>query len=239
MPNTSLERLAADEEVQRRAKEKLTQCQERVAFLQDEIHTPWIDKWARLHKLLDRRSPDPEAGQVLIDLGEELSARGERKRLQRSIKAAEARKTQEGRNDAYLGRLLLAAGADGADAGTIGHQLNAWPHNLRDAGLRLFEVFQRPEPPTEPQSNTESTTARNEPTNAASKSPSGQPDSKTDNRKKIQPDNEDVSQLCRLLKKRLPKGDQQIQIALEFTRQNREKAESLLRQARRFRHLWQ
>jgi hypothetical protein len=67
---------------------------------------------------------------------------------------------------------------------------------------------------------------------------SGQADRETDNSKKILPDNPDVTDLCKLLSRDLPKRKSQIEIALEFTRDNREKAENLLRQARRFRHLW-
>jgi len=68
---------------------------------------------------------------------------------------------------------------------------------------------------------------------------SGQADNKTDKGKKTLPDNGDVSELCRLLKKGISKGEKQIDIALQFTRDNRKKATNLLRQARRYRHLWQ
>ena len=70
----------------------------------------------------------------------------------------------------------------------------------------------------------------------------GRPDNRTANRttgKKTQPDTADVRDLCHLLKKGLPSGKSQIEIALEFTGKKKKKAESLLRQARRFRHLWQ
>ncbi len=53
------------------------------------------------------------------------------------------------------------------------------------------------------------------------------------------PDSADVRDLCRLLQKNLPTGRKQIEIALEFTGNDNKKAKSLLRQARRFRHLWQ
>ena len=66
-----------------------------------------------------------------------------------------------------------------------------------------------------------------------------EPDSKPDNGKKSLPDSADVRDLCRLLQKGLPTGHTQIEIAREFTGKDNGKAESLLRQARRFRHLWQ
>lgn len=53
------------------------------------------------------------------------------------------------------------------------------------------------------------------------------------------PDSPDVADLCRRLQKAAPlKRGQAIEIAREFTRGNNTKAENLLRQARRFRHLW-
>lgn len=68
-------------------------------------------------------------------------------------------------------------------------------------------------------------------------------DSKTDNRKKsskrLQPKDKDVAYLCRRLGKDLSKGVKQIDIALEIAQDDQAKAKSLLRQARRFRHLWQ
>ena len=67
----------------------------------------------------------------------------------------------------------------------------------------------------------------------------GQTDSKTDNQKISLPDSPDVKDLCHRLQKEIPKGRSQVEIALEFTGQNKQKADSLLRQARRFRHLWQ
>ncbi len=59
--------------------------------------------------------------------------------------------------------------------------------------------------------------------------------------RRIQPDNPDVRDLCALLAKRLKPGKTQAEIAREFTQEsvgNDPKAQSLLRQARRFRHLW-
>ena len=64
-------------------------------------------------------------------------------------------------------------------------------------------------------------------------------DSKTDNGRNTLPDNPDVADLCRELKKGVANGIQQKAIALLFARNNEQKAASLLRQARRFRHLWQ
>ena len=55
------------------------------------------------------------------------------------------------------------------------------------------------------------------------------------------PDTPDVRDLCHLLQKDLPKGRTQNEIAREFTGEmpdNDKKAQSLLRQARRYRHLW-
>lgn len=63
-------------------------------------------------------------------------------------------------------------------------------------------------------------------------------DTKTDKQKQIQPDSADVRDLCHLLERELPAGRAQIDIAREFTNKNEKKAQSLLRQARRFRHLW-
>ena len=65
-----------------------------------------------------------------------------------------------------------------------------------------------------------------------------QADSKPDSEKKSMPDSADVRDLCRLLQKGVPTGKTQIEIAREFTGKNNNKAKSLLRQARRFRHLW-
>jgi hypothetical protein len=66
-------------------------------------------------------------------------------------------------------------------------------------------------------------------------------DSKTDNSKKIQPDNKAVGDLCRQLARELPEGRTQIEIARELTGEEAGhdgRAQSLLRQARRFSHLW-
>lgn len=67
------------------------------------------------------------------------------------------------------------------------------------------------------------------------------PDNKPDNGKnslpKI-PESPDVTKLCRLLQKELPTGRSMIDIAREFTGQDDAKAENLLRQARRYRHLF-
>jgi hypothetical protein len=55
------------------------------------------------------------------------------------------------------------------------------------------------------------------------------------------PDTPDVRDLCHLLQKELPKGRTQNEIAREFTGEmpgDDKKAQSLLRQARRYRHLW-
>lgn len=63
----------------------------------------------------------------------------------------------------------------------------------------------------------------------------------TDNGKKsgpLMPDNADVRDLCALLAKQAKTGKSLNQIAREFTQGNSRKAASLLRQARRFRHLW-
>lgn len=51
------------------------------------------------------------------------------------------------------------------------------------------------------------------------------------------PDNGAVSDLCSLLA-RMKNGDTQISVALKFTQGNKAKANNLLRQARRFAHLW-
>ncbi len=67
----------------------------------------------------------------------------------------------------------------------------------------------------------------------------GQTDSETDKSKKLQPENKDVAYLCRMLGRDLPKGKKAIDIALELTKDDRNKANNLLRQARRYRHLWQ
>jgi hypothetical protein len=67
----------------------------------------------------------------------------------------------------------------------------------------------------------------------------GQQDTKPDTGKKSLPDSVDVSDLCRDLKKGLRKGKTQTQVAREFTSGNVQKADNLLRQARRYRHLWE
>jgi hypothetical protein len=62
-----------------------------------------------------------------------------------------------------------------------------------------------------------------------------------DTRKKsgpLMPDSADVRDLCALLAKRHKSGKSLNQIAREFTHGNVQKANSLLRQSRRFRHLW-
>lgn len=64
------------------------------------------------------------------------------------------------------------------------------------------------------------------------------PDTKPDTKKNSLPDSPDVRDLCRLLQKGLPAGKSQIEIAREFTGKDGAKADSLLRQARRYRHLW-
>lgn len=72
----------------------------------------------------------------------------------------------------------------------------------------------------------------------------GQKDSETDsdqNSAPRLPDTPDVRDLCRLLQKELAKGRTQNEIAREFTGEmpgDDKKAQSLLRQARRYRHLW-
>ncbi len=63
-------------------------------------------------------------------------------------------------------------------------------------------------------------------------------DSKADNENKSLPDSADVRDLCRLLQKGLFAGKTQMNIAREFTGNDAKKAKSLLRQARRYRHLW-
>jgi hypothetical protein len=55
------------------------------------------------------------------------------------------------------------------------------------------------------------------------------------------PDTPDVLDLCRLLQKEVPRGRSHLEIAREFTGEmpdKDKKAKSLLRQARRYRHLW-
>lgn len=69
-------------------------------------------------------------------------------------------------------------------------------------------------------------------------------DSKTDNGTKFSslfPENDEVVKLCRKLKSDLSEGYSQITIARDFTGESEggdKKAQSLLRQARRFSHLW-
>ena len=65
------------------------------------------------------------------------------------------------------------------------------------------------------------------------------PDSKPDTGKKPMPDSVDVRDLCHLLQKGLPGGKSRSEIARDFTGGNTKKADSLLRQARRYRHLWE
>ncbi|RIK74925.1 MAG: hypothetical protein DCC68_22145 [Planctomycetota bacterium] len=65
-------------------------------------------------------------------------------------------------------------------------------------------------------------------------------DSKTDNRKKIRqfvPENSDVLKLAKRIKRELPKGGTRNDIARDFTDGDEKKAQSLLRQIRRFPHL--
>lgn len=64
-------------------------------------------------------------------------------------------------------------------------------------------------------------------------------DSRADNGKKTLPDNQDVRDLIYELQKQRDTGKSHNQIALEFTRGDEKKAGSLLRQARRFRHLYE
>jgi hypothetical protein len=67
------------------------------------------------------------------------------------------------------------------------------------------------------------------------------PDSKPDTPKNSLPNSPDVRDLCHLLQKGLPNGHTQSEIAREFTREmpdDDKKAQSLLRQARRFSDLW-
>lgn len=52
------------------------------------------------------------------------------------------------------------------------------------------------------------------------------------------PTTPDVRDLCERLQRGLPKGKAAIQIAREFTDHDEPKAQNLLRQARRYRHLW-
>lgn len=71
-----------------------------------------------------------------------------------------------------------------------------------------------------------------------------EPDSKTDNKTKfpaLMPDSQEVRDLCRKLQKELPLGRSAIAIAREFTGESEvhdRKAQSLLRQTRRFPHLF-
>ena len=64
-------------------------------------------------------------------------------------------------------------------------------------------------------------------------------DSKTDKGRKNLPESVDVLDLCRNLQKELPRLKSQGKIAREFTNGDVTKAENLLRQARRYRHLWE
>jgi hypothetical protein len=68
----------------------------------------------------------------------------------------------------------------------------------------------------------------------------GQADSGADNSQKKPlrlPESDDVWKLINRLRRELPKGRKLGEIALEFTEGNQRKADSLLRQVRRFRHL--
>ena len=67
----------------------------------------------------------------------------------------------------------------------------------------------------------------------------GQADTKADTRENTMPDSVNVLDLCRLLKKELPKGRTRIEIARQFTNGDETKAQNLLRQTRRYRHLWE
>ena len=64
-------------------------------------------------------------------------------------------------------------------------------------------------------------------------------DKKADKVEKKLPTKPDVRDLCQLLQKELPKGRNAIEIAREFTGSNDTKAKNLLRQARRYRYLWE
>ena len=70
--------------------------------------------------------------------------------------------------------------------------------------------------------------------------PGEQPDNERKTRQNL-PDNADVRDLCHLLAKKRGSGKPLIQIAREFTHEttgDSPKADSLLRQARRYSHLW-
>jgi len=64
------------------------------------------------------------------------------------------------------------------------------------------------------------------------------PDTIPDTPRTKLPDSVDVRDLCRALQKGLPQGRTQIEIAREFVGEDGPKADNLLRQARRYRHLW-
>jgi len=70
------------------------------------------------------------------------------------------------------------------------------------------------------------------------RTPDSEPDTEEEKATRL-PDTPDVRDLCRLLQQRLPRGETQIAVAREFTQGDEKKAESLLRQARRFRSLWE
>ncbi len=72
--------------------------------------------------------------------------------------------------------------------------------------------------------------------------PTGQPDTKPDKSKEKPlsvPSNKDVLRLCKKLKAELKPGVRQADIAREFAEHDEQRAETLLRQARRYRHLWE
>jgi hypothetical protein len=111
----------------------------------------------------------------------------------------------------------------------------AWlPWNVfRTSAKAVKKLFQQDSLSVEPKA-----------TGAVEESSERTADSKTDTRKKgppTLPDSPDVRDLCRLLQKHLPEGWKQIEIARKFTGEmpgDDRKAANLLRQARRFPHLW-
>ena len=69
---------------------------------------------------------------------------------------------------------------------------------------------------------------------------SGQADNKADNQKKLVPDNPRILRLCESLRTKLGTADypSQIGVAIEFTDGDESQEKTLLRQTRRYRHLW-
>ena len=64
---------------------------------------------------------------------------------------------------------------------------------------------------------------------------------KTNTKKKkrfLLPQSPEVRKLCKKLKRDLAPGVQQIDVALDFTEGNRKKADNLLQQCRRYKHMW-